>query len=140
MRAFLKHARQGMKLDHKLFLGVLDTYWPEGPEAFKKHILEGEFIDLAQLYSEMGLRFTPEASVYELGLTLSEDRSQIEEVFPGTAAARAGLESGDYLYSRSIWYGSTTNTVELGVIREGKRLQFSYYPCLLYTSPSPRDA
>lgn len=128
MRDFLEHARQGEQLDHNLFLRVLNTYWDGGKAYFEKHILQGAFFDLEELYTEMGLQFEAEASVYELGLTLSEDRSQVVDVVPGSAAAKAGVQPGDYLFSRSIWYGSTSKTVELGVIREGRRIRFSYYP------------
>ena len=128
MRDFLERARQGEQLNHNLFLRVLNKYWTGGKAYFEKHILQGAFFDLAELYTEMGLNFEAEASVYELGLTLSEDRSHVVDVVPGSAAAKAGVLSGDYLFSRSIWYGSTTKKVELGVIREGKRHRFSYYP------------
>lgn len=128
MRDLLKRAREGERLGHSLFLEVLDEYWSGGESYFKKHILNGEFYDLEFWYKAFQLEYEPIGQVYELGFELSENRRTVTEVYPGTNAKRAGLKAGDKLFSRSIWYGSLNKKVELGVLRDGKRLEISFLP------------
>ena len=128
MRDLLKRARKGERLSHALFLEVLDQYWPGGQSYFKKHILNGEFYDLEFWYQAFQLDYAPTGQIYELGFELSGDRKAVTRVHAGTAAEYAGLKAGDQLFSRSIWYGSLSKKVELGVLRDGQRLKISFLP------------
>ena len=128
MREFLVLSQQGKRLSHELFLEVLEDYWEEGKTYFDRHIIRGEFFDFAKEYARLGLQYEPEAVVYEMGFELSDDRKQIKSVQAGTAAEKAGLQAGDLLFSRSIWYGNTEKPIDLGVVRGKKQLQISFFP------------
>ena len=128
MRELLVRAESGERLSHKLFLEILQKYWEDGEGFFNSHILQGEFYDLKKWYDAFDLSYKPRSQVYELGFEMTEDRRKITKVFEGTAAARSGLRAGDQLFSRSIWYGSLSKPVELGVLRQGQRLTISFIP------------
>ncbi|MDC6384923.1 hypothetical protein D2V93_14935 [Flagellimonas taeanensis] len=117
------------KLTHAYFIKVMKEFLGDDFEAFfQKHIEEGIKVDLYGLFDELGLEYDPMNDIYELGFTFTEDRKGIQSVVEGSAAWNAGLREGDEVFSRSIWQGSIDHEVELGVKRNGKRLEFVFYP------------
>ncbi len=117
------------KLTHAYFIKVMQKFFGDDFEAFfQKHIEEGTKVDLYGLFDELGLEYDPMNDVYELGFTFTEDRKGVQSIVEGSAAWNAGLREGDEVFSRSIWQGSIDHKVELGVKRNGKTLEFAFYP------------
>lgn len=126
---YLDATTKDQKLTHEYFVGVMNAYWNDDFDTFfQKHIVEGEPVDLYGLFEEMKLDFDPLNDIYELGFEFTDDRKGIKSVTEGSAAWKAGLRKGDEVFSRSIWWGSMEHQVELGVQRNGKKIQIAYYP------------
>ncbi|WP_318345263.1 M1 family aminopeptidase [Flagellimonas baculiformis] len=120
---------KGQKLEHDYFIGVMNGYWEGDFESFfRKHIIEGQKIDLGGFFDGLGLDYEPMSDIYELGFEFDGDRKKIERVVEGSKAWEAGLREGDEVYSRSIWQGSIEHQVELGLKRNGEKFQVAYYP------------
>ncbi|MEC8832094.1 MAG: M1 family aminopeptidase [Bacteroidota bacterium] len=117
------------KLAHDYFIEVMGEFWDGDFETvFEKHIEEGQKVDLPKLFDELELEYSPESDIYELGFEFSEDRKEIASVVEGSKAWEAGVRAGDEVFSRSIWQGSIDHEVELGLRRNGKEYNLSYYP------------
>ncbi|MGN7513288.1 MAG: M1 family aminopeptidase [Allomuricauda sp.] len=124
------------KLTHDYFMGVMDVFWDGDFETvFRKYIEEGQKVDLVALFDELELEYSPESDVYELGFEFTEDRKGIESVTEGSKAWEAGVRAGDEVFSRSIWQGSIDHEVELGLKRNGEKLNISFYPITKATVP-----
>jgi len=120
---------KGQKLTHAYFIEVMNSYWDEGFDVvFKKYIEDGQKMDLATLFEELGLEYSAESDVYELGFEFTEDRKGIASVIEGSKAWEAGVRAGDDVFSRSIWQGIIERQVELGLRRNGEELNISFYP------------
>jgi len=117
------------KLTHDYFMGVMDVYWDGDFEpVFQKHIEEGQKVDLVTLFEELGLEYSPESDIYELGFEFTEDRKEIQSVTEGSKAWDAGVRVRDEVFSRSIWQGNIEHEVKLGLRRNGEELNISFYP------------
>lgn len=117
------------KLNHSVFKGVLKTYFSDRTNiVFKEFIEEGKLLPLVDFYDEMKLEYEPTTQLFELGFQLSKDGTQVNDVDKDSEAWKAGLRSGDKLYSRSIWYGNVSKKVELGVLKEGNKIAIDFYP------------
>ena len=120
---------KGQKMGHAYFLNIVEQYWKDDfPSFFEKHIIQGEWMDLSQLFSEIGLSYDREASVFDLGFSLSEDQESIVTIDTSSNAYKAGLRLNDQIGSRSIYFGRIEFPVELSVIRDGKEQAISYFP------------
>lgn len=130
MRQLLKETRvSGQKLSHDYFLDVAKEYMEDDFEAFfEAHILKGEDFDLAAIFDALGLEYSDRTKLYELGIELTQDRKGIAAVVRGSNAEKAGVKVGDRLFSRSIWYGSISKPVELGILRDGNEIEIAYEP------------
>src|SRR6056297_51037 len=127
---------KGQKLTHAYFIEVMNSYWDEGFDVvFKKYIEDGQRMDLATLFEELGLEYSAESDVYELGFEFTEDRKGIASVIEGSKAWEAGVRAGDEVFSRSIWQGNIERQVELGLRRNGEELNISFYPVTKATIP-----
>ena len=117
------------KLTHDYFIGVMKNYWDGDFEAvFQKHIEEGQKVDLVALFDDLGLDYSPESDIYELGFEFTEDRKGIASVVEGSKAWEAGVREGDEVFSRSIWQGSIDHEAELSLKRNGERINIAFYP------------
>ena len=83
---------------------------------------------MVALFEELGLEYSPESDIYELGFEFTEDRKGIRSVTEGSKAWEAGLRVGDEVFSRSIWQGNIEHEVELGLRRNGEEFNISFYP------------
>jgi len=120
---------KGQKLNHAYFIEVMNSFWDEGFDVvFKKYIEDGQKIDLATLFEELGLEYSAESDVFELGFEFTEGRKGIASVIEGSEAWEAGVRAGDEVFSRSIWQGNIERQVELGLRRNGEELNISFYP------------
>lgn len=129
MHQIYADATKGQKVDHAYFIQVMEPFWKGDFEAFfQKHIVDGEPLDLYGLFDELGWEYSPMNDIYQLGFEFTEDRKAIKNVVEGSAAWEAGLKVGDSVFSRSIWQGSIDHQVELGVLRNGEKMEFAYYP------------
>ncbi|WP_420320322.1 M1 family aminopeptidase [Flagellimonas sp.] len=130
MKDLLTSAKEeGKKLDHSHFLENLRSYLPDNAESMLQTYIEnGKLLPLVDFYGTMGLEYTPEIYVYDLGFQFTEDKRGIYSVVEGSEAEKAGLQSGDRIISQSIWFGNAEIPVEIGVDRDGKQLKFSYLP------------
>lgn len=137
MKDLLKVATaENQKLNHTVFKKVLKKYFSNRTDTvFKEFILEGKLLPLADFYNEMKLEYEPTTQLFELGFELSEDGTQVDEVNKDSEAWKAGLRSGDKLYSRSIWYGNVSKKVELGVLKEGNKVAIDFYPVKMAEVP-----
>ncbi|MHA7864154.1 M1 family aminopeptidase [Flagellimonas marinaquae] len=119
----------GQKLTHAYFVKVMNSYWGQDFDVvFKKHIQEGQKVDLPALFEELGVEYSPESDVYQLGFEFTEDRKGIASVIEGSKAWEAGVREGDEVFSRSIWQGNIEHKVELGLRRNGEETTVSFYP------------
>lgn len=117
------------KLTHAYFVKVMNSYWGQDFDVvFKKHIQEGQKVDLPALFEELGVEYSPESDVYQLGFEFTEDRKGIASVIEGSKAWEAGVREGDEVFSRSIWQGNIEHKVELGLRRNGEETTVSFYP------------
>ncbi|WP_139063748.1 M1 family aminopeptidase [Flagellimonas eckloniae] len=137
MKDLLKVATdENKKLNHTVFKSVLKKYFPNRTDTvFKEFIVDGKLLPLADFYNEMKLEYEPTTQLFELGFELSEDGTQVDEVNKDSEAWKAGLRSGDKLYSRSIWYGNISKKVELGVLKEGNKVAIDFYPVKMAEVP-----
>jgi predicted metalloprotease with PDZ domain len=120
---------KGQKLTHDYFTGLMKTYWDGDFDAvFQENIEEGQKVDLVALFNELGLEYSPESDVYELGFEFTEGRKGIASVVEDSKAWEAGVRQGDEVFSRSIWQGNVEHEVELGLKRDGEEIRVSYYP------------
>ena len=142
MRDILADAvNSGQKLSHTYFLDVASRYMPEGFERFfETHILKGKDYPLVEIYSELGLQFEPKSTLYELGVQLSPEEDRVLSVVAGSRAEKAGVRAGDRLFSRSIWYGDASKEVELGILRNGQKIEVAYYPIREAAIPTLLDS
>ncbi|MDF0718003.1 M1 family aminopeptidase [Muricauda sp. 334s03] len=117
------------KVNHDYFVGMMDGFWEGDFEpVFQKYIEEGQKVDLAALFDDLGLDYSPESDIYELGFEFTKDRKEIAGVAEGSKAWEAGVRVGDKVFSRSIWQGSIEHQVKLGLKRNGKEFNVSFYP------------
>ncbi|MGX1931112.1 M1 family aminopeptidase [Flagellimonas sp. 2504JD4-2] len=130
MKEVLTAAKEkGQKLNHPYFLNVLKKYLPkDSAHIFNTHVKDGKLLPLADFYNTMGLDYTEEIHVFDLGFQFTEDRRGILSVIEGSEADKAGLKPGDKIISQSIWFGDTNMPAEIGVGRNGEKLNFSYMP------------
>ncbi|HBU76934.1 MAG TPA: hypothetical protein DEF18_02430 [Muricauda sp.] len=129
------------KLTHDYFIGVMKDFWDEDFEAvFQKHIEEGQKVDLVALFDELGLDYSPESDIYELGFEFTEDRKGIASVVEGSKAWEAGVREGDEVFSRSIWQGSIDHEAELGLKRNGEKIDIAFYPITKAAVPQLKPA
>lgn len=128
------------KLAHDYFIEVMGEFWDgDFKTVFQKHIEEGKKVDLPKLFDALGLEYTPESDVYELGFEFTEDRKEIASVVEGSKAWEAGVRVGDEVFSRSIWQGSIDHEVELGLRRNGGEFKVSFYPITTAAVPQLRS-
>ena len=126
---YLDATTNDQKLTHKYFVGVMNDLWDgEFEPIFHKHIEEGKKVDVVTLFDELGLEYTPESDIYELGFEFTEGSTGIQSVVEDSKAWEAGVRAGDEVFSRSIWRGNIDHKVKLGLRRNGKEFNVSFYP------------
>lgn len=130
MRQILQDAQEkNQTLGHAYFVSVLEPYIGDDFERFfEKHIVQGDSMPLELLFDQLDLEFSDTSAIYELGFTLSEDKTTIVAVVENSAAQMAGLKVGDKLVSQDMWYGAMDIPVKLGVNRKGESLNLEFYP------------
>ena len=136
-RLWQEYGRPGRGLPERFIEREIETLLGESVEDyFTRYIYGTEELPLTDWFSDfgVGLQVRPAVSMEDTGgyveQSAKEDRAQaafgarlrdhdgwvrVEQVFTGSAAARAGVSPGDLLVASMV------------------------NACLLYTSPSPRD-
>ncbi len=130
MRDILKASTEnGQKLNHAFFQKTLAQYLPNTVQSdFQKYIEDGKLLPLVDFFDKMDLEYLPTTQLFEQGFQFSTDKTAIDSVVEGSNADKAGLKTGDKVVSRSIRYGNTAVPLEIGVERDGTRLNFSFLP------------
>jgi len=119
----------GKKITHEHFIKTVNEFTLEDISTeFEAFIENGELIDLAALYTSMGLDYEATQEVFDLGFTFSEDRKTILSVDETSAAYKAGIRQGDYVASRSYYFDSIKYPAEFTVVRNNKEINVTYMP------------
>jgi len=117
------------KMNQAYFVELMNLYWDTAfDEVFKKHIEDGQKVDLVALFEELELEYSAESDIYELGFEFTEDKKGIASVTEGSKAWEEGVREGDEVFSRSVWQGNIEHEVELGLRRNGEEFEVSFYP------------
>ncbi|MDT7833527.1 M1 family aminopeptidase [Flavobacteriaceae bacterium S356] len=128
------------KLSHPYFLSKANEYLTEDLSLFfNKHIVQGKLFDLIGMFNEFDCEFNPTSVVFDLGLTLSEDKKSIARVDENSNAYKAGLRKGDRLTLRSFYYGNPEFKAEFKVYKNGKETHHTYFPSKEAKIPSLKD-
>lgn len=137
MRDLLKAAEiNHQRLNHSFFVSTLKKYFPNNADiTFKEFVEKGKLLPLAGFFSDINVEFQPTTKLFELGFQLSEDGTQVNEVIAGSEAWKTGLRDGDKLFSRSIYYGNVSKKVELGVLKDGNKVNIDFYPVKMANVP-----
>lgn len=119
---------KGQLLSHDYFLSKANEFLIEELNPFfDKHIIKGEFFDLAAIFTEFGYEYNKTATVFNLGLTFTENNAYIAEIDETSNAYKAGLRKGDRITKRSYSY-EPTSEAELTVKKNGKEKIIKFYP------------
>lgn len=128
------------KLNHNYFLTKANEYLNEDlTPFFNKHMIQGELFDLIAIFNEFDYEFHPTSIVFDLGLTLSDDKRSITSVNENSNAYKAGLRKGDRLTMRGFYYGNPEFKAEFKAYKNGKETYHSYYPSREAKIPSLKD-
>ena len=95
---------------------------------FNTHIEGGKYIDLNTLFDNFDFEFNTTATVFDLGMTLSQDKHTVLDINPESNAYKAGLRSGDQLYSRSYNTSDPNFEAVFIALRNDKETEFKYLP------------
>lgn len=130
MRNLLQSSRTpGWKLNSETFLDAVNACLPNDlTPFFQKHIIRGQGLPWRVLLDGLGIGYTEQADLFDLGFSWDEARKEVTSVDSGSQAHRAGVRPGDRLVNWSFYHGQTEREVELVLEREGKQMPVRYFP------------
>ena len=129
MLELLAAADEGNKFNRELFLEDMTHYLPDADQiGYARFIENGNPIPFQDFFEAQGLAYENNTILYELGFAFNKDQTEVVRVVSGSAAEKAGVQRGDLVLSRSIWYGNPEKEVQLTLSRNGEEHQILYYP------------
>ena len=132
--------RNDQNLTHEHFIATVNKVSDyDVTEDFNRFIEQVDLIDLATLYTNLGLDFEPTSEAFDLGFTFSEDRKSVATIDEASNAYKAGMREGDLLASISH-YNSEKYPAEFTILRNGEELSVSYTPVKKAEIPSLTDS
>lgn len=125
-----KHAvNSNIKVTHKHFLEVANSFLnKELNSFFVKHIENGNVFDFQTIFDEFQYDFNTSGEVFDLGFTIDDSKKNIAEIDTTSNAYKCGLRKGDRIVSQSYNPGNPNNKASIKVLKNNKRIPFTFFP------------
>ncbi|UZO82063.1 hypothetical protein NBT05_06220 [Aquimarina sp. ERC-38] len=126
MRNMLSNAiNKNQKLKHSYFIQQVNTYLKEDiTSLFESYIVEGNLINLEELFTNNQLAFKPKMQDFDIGFTYKNQK--ITEISTISKAYQAGIRVNDSIIDANL-FRDTTKVSQLSIIRNNEEMTIDFY-------------